>query len=268
MPGQYGGFLGSVYDPFVIAGDPHQPDFNPLSLSLPEGMSTPRLRSRIDLSRQLDQTARRLEAGLSRRYDHLIESAYDMVADGRVREALDLTNEPDSMRDRYGRNKLGQSLLLARRLIEAGVQMVAYNEFNQKWDTHGGLEGRYRKIVPEMDQAFAALVADLDDRHLLDDTLVINTGEFGRTPVINQQAGRDHWPNAYTTVLAGGGIRGGHVYGASDTKGAEVAEQPTHPSDVLATMWRQLGVSPTRVIHDRLHRPHLVSDGRVLDELL
>ncbi len=268
MPGQYGGFLGSVYDPFLIAGEPHKPDFKPLSLSMADGMNTSRLRSRLELVRQLDRAGRSLEADLSRRYDHLMKSAYDLVVDGRVREALDLTHESDTTRDRYGRHKIGQSLLLARRLIEAGVQLVGYNDFNQKWDTHGGLQDRYKKIVPQMDQAFSALVADLDERNMLESTMVINTGEFGRTPVINKQAGRDHWPNVYSTVLAGGGIRGGHVYGASDNKGAEVAESPVHPADVLATMWRQLGVSPSTLIYDRLHRPHRISEGRVINELI
>src|SRR4029079_1128546 len=119
-------------------------------------------------------------------------------------------------RERFGRTGIGQSLLLARRLVEAGVQFVAYNAFNQEGDTHGGLLGRYKQIVPPMDQAFASLVDDLAQRGLLDSTLVINTGEFGRTPRINKDGGRDHWPNAYTSVLAGGGIHGGMVYGETD----------------------------------------------------
>ena len=131
-----------------------------------------------------------------------------------------MTREPDAVRDRYGRTKIGQSLLLARRLVEAGVQMVSYNAFNQEWDTHGDLFNRYKHLMPITDQAYRALIEDLAERGMLDDTLVINTGEFGRTPIINKEKGRDHWPNVYTTVLAGGGIRGGQVYGASDKKGA------------------------------------------------
>src|SRR5205085_8725407 len=140
---------------------------------------------RLSLMKQLDTSARLVERELNRRYDRLFESAYELVADGRVRRALDLTQEPAATRDRYGRTKFGQSLLVARRLIEAGVQFVAYNAFNQEWDTHGALQARYKQIVPPMDQAFAALVADLAQRGLLDSTLVVNTGEFGRTPRIN-----------------------------------------------------------------------------------
>ncbi len=267
MPGQYGGFLGSVYDPFAIEGDPAAANYRPLSLTMADGMTPDRLKGRLSLMKQLDTSARLVERELNRRYDRLFESAYGLVADGRVRRALDLSQEPPSTRDRYGRTKFGQSLLLARRLIEAGVQFVAYNSFNQEWDTHGDLERRYHQIVPPMDMAYSALVADLAERGLLDDTLVINTGEFGRTPVINKGAGRDHWPNVYTTVLAGGGIRGGQTVGASDSKAAEVASHPIGPADVLATMWRQLGISPATELHDRLNRPLRLSDGRVLEEL-
>ena len=268
MPGQYGGFLGGVNDPFLVEGDPNQAGFRPLSLALPKGMTSDRLQDRLSLVRRLDQAARNLESELATRTDFLRESAYELVADGRVRRALDLNQEKSATRDRYGRTKIGQSLLLARRLIEAGVRLVGYNEFNQKWDTHGNLKGRYQQIVPPMEQAFAALVADLDERGLLSSTFVINAGEFGRTPVINKGAGRDHWPNAYSIAMAGGGLRGGVIHGASDAKGAEVQNRPVRPADVLATLWRQLGVAPKTTIYDRLERPHTLSGGRVLQELL
>jgi hypothetical protein len=268
MPGQYGGFLGSVYDPFLIEGDPNQADYRPLSLALPESLDGARLGTRLSLASQLDSAARLLDGELNARYDRLKQSAYDLVVDGRVRKALDLKDESAATRERYGRTKFGQSLLIARRLVEAGVQFVGYNAFNQEWDTHGALLARYKQIVPPMDQAFAALVADLDDRGLLESTLVVNTGEFGRTPRMNPGGGRDHWPNAYSTVLAGGGLKRGFVYGESDHHGAEVLSRPTSPADLLATMWHQLGISPTTEIHDRLHRPHRVSDGRVVTDLL
>ena len=139
MPGQYAGMLGGVYDPFLIDGDPNQANYDPLSLNLPQGMTTQRLETRLTLLQRVDRLGRQLEGELSQRYDRLQQSAYDLVADGRVRNALDLSQEPDSRRDQYGRNKFGQSLLLARRLIEAGVTFVGYNDFNQKWDTHGDL---------------------------------------------------------------------------------------------------------------------------------
>ncbi len=268
MPGQYGGFLGAVKDPFLISGDPHKPGFRPLSLTLPEDFSPDRMQSRWGLLAQLNQATRYLEGQAMRNHDRLRQSAYELLVDPRVREALDLSKEPEPSRDRYGRTKLGQSLLLARRLVEAGVQFVAYNAFNQEWDTHGGLIGRYQTLVPPMDQAYSALVEDLAARGLLDSTLVINTGEFGRTPMINNLNGRDHWPSAYSTVLCGGGIRGGHVYGSSDKKGAYVATQPVAPADVLATMWYLLGVSPETELRDLLNRPQVLSRGRIVRALV
>jgi hypothetical protein len=268
MPGQYGGFLGSVRDAFLIEGDPNAAGFRPLSLSLPSEMDAGRIDKRLSLAAQLDRSARLLERDLDRQYDRLRHSAYDLIVDGRIRQALDLNQESDAVRNRYGRTKFGQSLLLARRLVEAGVQFVAYNAFNQEWDTHGGLLGRYKQIVPPMDQGFAGLVEDLDERGMLGDTLVINTGEFGRTPRINKDGGRDHWPNAYTSVLAGGGTCAGAVCGETDRHGAEVLSHTVSPADLLATMWHQLGIDPATEIHDRLNRPHRISDGRVLRDLL
>jgi uncharacterized protein (DUF1501 family) len=268
MPGQYGGFLGSTRNPFVIEGDPNQKGYRPLSLTPPQDVTLARLQDRLSLSQQLDAQARNLERDLRQQYDALSASAYGLIADGRVRRALDLNEEKPEIRDRYGRTKIGQSLLLARRLVEAGVQFVAYNAFNQEWDTHGDLQNRYKQIVPPMDQAFAGLVQDLGERGMLDDTLVINTGEFGRTPRVNKDGGRDHWPNAYSTVLAGGGVRGGIAYGQTDRHGGEVLEKGVSPADLLATMWSRLGIDHTAQIYDRLKRPHLISDGRVVGELI
>jgi hypothetical protein len=268
MPGQYGGFLGGIKDPFLISGDPAKPGFKPLSLTLPDDFSSGRMQSRWDLLAQLNLATRHLEDQATKRRDRLSQSAYELLIDPRVREALDLAREPAASRDRYGRTKLGQSLLLARRLVEAGVQFVAYNAFNQEWDTHGGLIGRYRQLVPPMDQAFSALVEDLSNRGLLDSTLVINTGEFGRTPIINRDNGRDHWPSAYSTVLCGGGIRGGQVYGASDKKAAYVASQPVAPADLLATMWHLLGIAPDTQLRDRFDRPQVLSRGQILSGLV
>lgn len=268
MPGQYSGFLGPVHDPFLIAGEPQQKEFRPLALTLPEGFASSRLASRWSLLSQLDDAARKIERSQLTTHDRLRQSAYELIVDPRVREAVDLSLESDAVRDRYGRTKIGQSLLLARRLIEAGVKLVSYNAFNQEWDTHGGLEGRYKDIMPRTDQAFAALVSDLAERGLLEKTLVVNTGEFGRTPIINKDAGRDHWPSAYTTVLAGGGLKSGLVYGASDKKGAFVADLPVHPCDILATLYHQLGIQPDQELHDTFARPHTLSRGRVMREWL
>jgi hypothetical protein len=268
MPGQFGGFLGPVRDPFLIKGEPHKPGFRPLSLTLPDDFGPDRMQSRWGLLSQLNAATRYLEDQTTKTHGRLSQSAYELLIDPRVREALDLSKEPAASRDRYGRTRLGQSLLLARRLVEAGVQFVAYNAFNQEWDTHGGLIGRYKQLVPPLDQAYSALVEDLSTRGLLDSTLVINTGEFGRTPIINNLNGRDHWPSAYSTVLCGGGIRGGQIYGSSDKKGAFVATQPVAPADVLATMWHLLGVAPDTELRDRLNRPQVLSRGQVLQALI
>lgn len=268
MPGQYGGFLGSIHDPFVIEGDPSKKDYNPLSLKLADGMTPGRLAGRMSLLEQLDSTARRLEMPHGGQMDSLRRSAFELIVDGRVRRALDLERETAAVRDRYGRNKIGQSLLLARRLIEAGVRFVSYNDFNQRWDTHGAILNTYRDIVPPMEQAYAALVSDLDERGLLSTTMVVNAGEFGRTPTINKDAGRDHWPNVYSVALAGGNVKRGFVHGASDNKGSEVADSPVHPADVLATLWHHLGLSPQATVEDRLGRPHWISEGKIIQAIL
>jgi hypothetical protein len=268
MPGQYGGFLGPVCNPFLVEGDPNQNDFNPLSLQLTSDMNLPRLNDRRSLLQQLDHAARWLDPDKVEESSRLNHSAYELVTDGRIRDALSLSEVSDSDRERYGRNKLGQSLLLAKRLSQAGVPWVGYNEFNQKWDTHGGLKGRYEQIVPPLDQAFTALIRDLKQEGLLDETIVVLAGEFGRTPKVNDGAGRDHWPNAYSIVMAGGGLQSGLVFGTTDNQGAEVLSDAVSPADVLATVWHLMGLDPQTTMYDRLERPHLVSSGRIRKELL
>lgn len=268
MPGQYAGLLGAVHDPLLISGEPHKPDFKPLCLSLPDECGAGRLTSRWELAAAMDGEARRLEALSTTSSDRLRESAYQMLTDAKVREAVDLSRESDDVRQRYGMTKIGQSLLLARRLIEAGVTLVSYNAFNQEWDTHGGLEGRYKQIIPPMDRAYTALLTDLEERGLWDQTLVVHAGEFGRTPLVNKDAGRDHWPHAYSVALAGGGVQRGLFYGASDAKGAFVADRPVSPADLLATMWHLLGVDPGTELRDTLGRPIPLSRGRVVAELI
>lgn len=268
MPGQYGGFLGGLYDPLLISGEPQKPDFRPPAMSLPESMSPERVGSRYELLKNLDALRRDMDAAPVRSRGLFSRTAYELLTDPRVREALDLTRESDKTRDRYGRTKMGQSLLLARRLVEIGVRFVGYNEFNQAWDHHSNIANTLKHRVPPMEQAFAALVEDLRDRGLLDTTLVVNTGEFGRTPVINKDRGRDHWPDAYTTVLAGGGTRGGTIFGASDAKGAYVKDSPVSPADFLATVWHLLGIDPHTEMHDRQNRPVRLSPGKVVEGIL
>lgn len=268
MPGQYGGLIGAVHDPVLIAGDPNRGDFKPLDLALPNDISSGRLAARSSLQKSLDQSAEYLESTATRSRLRFHDAAYRLLQDAGFRAAVDLSQESATVRDRYGRSKLGQSLLLARRLIEAGVKFVACNEFNQHWDHHGDIGNTLRHHGPVLDRAYAALIGDLEERGLLDSTLVINTGEFGRTPQINAAAGRDHWPFVYTTLLAGGKIRGGQAYGSSDAKGAYVAAKPVSPADILATMWTSMGIDPHTEIRDRLGRPYLVCQGRVPDGLL
>lgn len=268
MPGQYAGFLGAQFDPFLVAGKPESADFRPLRLQAPGEVGDERMRSRVDLVRSLDSAARFAESQATRTRDRFYEAAYQMLTDPRIRQAVDLRREPDKVRDRYGRHRIGQSLLLARRLVEAGVGMVNFNEFNQAWDHHGNVRDTLRARVPPLDQAYAALIVDLEERGLLDSTLVVNTGEFGRTPVLNKDGGRDHWPFAFTTVLAGGGVRKGYVHGASDSKGAYVVDSPVSPADFLATLWHSLGVSPETELRDRLNRPIALSQGTVQTALL
>ena len=272
MPGQYGGFLGAVHDPFIIEGDPNAAGYKPLALTPPEGMTNDRLGNRLELNRRLDGVARLLEKDTRQQYDRLQQSAYDLVTDGRFRRALDLSEEPTSVREAYGRTKFGQSLLLARRLVEVGVQFVAYNAFNQEWDTHGGLVGRYSQIVPPMDRAFAALVADLADRGLLERTLVVWTSEFGRTS-FHQTAdhpGREHHNLVFSSWMAGGGIRGGIVHGKSDEHGILPVEGAVHTHDLHATMLAALGLDHERLTFRHAGRDYRLTDvaGRVVRDVL
>ncbi len=268
MPGQYGGFLGSLFDPLLISGEPQKADFRPPAMSLPESMSPERVGSRYALLKNLDALRKDMDTAQVRSRGLFSHTAYELLTDPRVREALDLTRESDKVRDRYGRTKMGQSLLLARRLVEIGVRFVGYNEFNQSWDHHGDITNTLKHRAPPMEQAFAALVEDLRERDLLDSTLVVNTGEFGRTPTINQGRGRDHWPEVYTTVMAGGGTRGGTVYGSSDSKGGSVKDNPVSPADFLATLWHMMGVDPAHELMDRQSRPVRLSPGKVVEGIL
>lgn len=222
MPGQYGGFLGSVLDPFVLEGNPETAGYDPLGLQGGSSIPIERLSDRRSLLEHLDHSRRWLDREISRSQDRYMISAMELVSSDAFRGALDLSRETDAVRDRYGRNRLGQSFLLARRLIEVGVRWISVNEFNQTWDTHGDLERRYQQIVPPLDRAYSALVADLHERGLNENCVVALGGEFGRTPKINDQAGRDHWPNAYSYLLSGGRVQGGRVWGATDASGSAV----------------------------------------------
>jgi hypothetical protein len=288
-----GGFLGAAYAPMRVANNldnPSTPGFRVTAFDPPERVAPQRLALRRHLLHSLERQHNRLlrepGGGSLRRMQ---ERAFDLVSGPDARQAFDVDREPAAVRDRYGRHPLGQNLLLARRLIEAGVRLVSVNAwpgfppgekfvFTQGWDMHGVSiqgsifgTGQYGLgfALPRLDEAVSALLEDLEQRGLLQSTLVVMVGEFGRTPKIvnNPHPGRDHWPNCYSAMLAGGGIRGGMVYGASDKIGAYVDENPVTPEDFGATLFHALGVPPeTRIGLDRFTQP--VSAGQPILEIL
>ncbi|MBM3458597.1 MAG: DUF1501 domain-containing protein [Armatimonadetes bacterium] len=269
-PGQHAGFLGKKHDPLVVMRNPNDADFAVPELSLPDSVTSDRLEDRRSLLRALDRQTQRLERSAAGRGIGVYhERAFSMLGSPQVKAAFSLNSEPTAVRDRYGRTQFGQSCLLARRLVEAGVRLVTvyYSHMSGGfiWDTH---KDHFKTIkstlLPTTDQAVPALLLDLKQRGLLEDTLVIWTGEFGRTPKVNRDAGRDHWPNCYSAVLAGAGVRGGAVYGASDRDGAYVASDPVSPANLSGTMYHLLGIDPKSLIHDGLSRPYHIADDPVL----
>ena len=270
-PGQFGSCLGSKYDPLVLNSDPNDPKFRLPDMGLVDGVSQQRQQQRTELLSQLDSHGCRIEAEAARDYQTVQDKALSLASSSEVSRAFDLSQEPKEVRDRYGRHTWGQSHLLARRLVEAGVPFVTtVNGRSIIWDTHKDNFNRLEKrLVPPMQQGYTALLEDLSERGLLDTTLVIWMGDFGRTPRINEEAGRDHWPSCYTMVLAGGGIRGGQVLGESDKIGAVPRLRPITPADVHATVFTALGYDPHAITYQSADgRPILLSDGDVLKELL
>ncbi len=282
-PGQDAGMLGSQYDPFLIAQDPSAPKFSVDALNTRAEMSGRRFARRRGLLEVLDSQQRLLEA--TQRVTQVqtyYERAFSLLSTPRAKAAFDLSAEPDSVRDRYGRHLVGQSTLLARRLIEAGVPYVtAYAPVDHiekvSWDTHSDNFPLLRKtLLPPADQSLSALLEDMHQRGLLEETLVVWMGEFGRTPRIgytqsnntNNATGRDHHPHCYSILLAGGGTRGGTYYGRSDRDGWYPAEQPVHPGDLGATIYDAFGINPHQDIHDPLGRPHRLIEGQVIKGLL
>jgi hypothetical protein len=260
-PGQHAGWLGSGFDPFVASGDPNAPGYRVGGLGGAESVTL----ERQSLLRQLD--TRTPDAG---GFGTVREKALTMLTAGRVNTAFDLGKESPAVRDRYGRHVHGQGCLLARRLVEAGVRLVCVNWHNDGqsfWDTHGNnFPGLKNRLMPPADQGFSALLEDLDQRGLLAETLVLWVGEFGRAPRVGN-GGREHWPGCYSAVLAGGGVKGGAVYGSSDKIGARPASDPVSPADLTATVYHALGVDPAREVIDRLGRPLALANGTPLTAL-
>ena len=269
-PGQFGGCLGTRYDPFVLDDDPNAKDFRVKDLALDRSLTHDRLKDRLGLLNELSKTSPIIASPQTTDIDTFNEQAAKLLQTGSAADAFDLSKEPDSVRERYGRHSWGQSHLLARRLVEAGTRFVTtVNGPSITWDTHkDNFNSLSKRLVPPMEQAYCALLDDLEERGLLDSTLVVWMGEFGRTPKINADAGRDHWPGCYSVLLAGGGIRGGQVIGSSDAIGAYPKERPTTPADIHATMYAALGYEPKTIsYHASDGRPTPLTDGSVMTEL-
>ncbi|MFM8285287.1 MAG: DUF1501 domain-containing protein, partial [Planctomycetaceae bacterium] len=269
-PGQHAGFLGAKYDPWQIKGDPASRDFRVDALTLATGVDVARLEQRQSLLAQLDGQQRSL-AGLaeSQRLTNEQQLAFSMLTSNRLTQAFDLSREPDAVRDRYGRNTYGQSLLLSRRLIQAGVPLVQVNVGRvQNWDNHGKIFPTLKdRLLPPLDLGVSALLDDLDQQGLLANTLLMMLGEFGRTPKINGDAGRDHWGPCFFGLFAGAGVRPGQVIGRSDDIGAYPVTAAYSPDDVGATVYHLLGVPPDSEVRDRLNRPVRLNGGTVIDPL-
>jgi Protein of unknown function (DUF1501) len=264
-PGQDAGWLGKAYDPFHVNGDPNTSSFHVEGLGLPEGISTGRLADRRALLKQVTDAAERCGRG-PHTWDGYQQKALDALVSAEARGAFQIDREDPKLRSRYGRNIHGQCLLLARRLVEAGVGLVTVNWHNDGqyfWDTHGNNFNQLKdRLMPPADHGFSALLEDLDLRGLLDETLVVWVGEFGRTPRINKaNSGREHWPHCYSAVLAGAGVRGGSVFGASDRWAAYPASDPVSPDDLGATILHALGIDPATIVRDALDRPMKINDG-------
>jgi hypothetical protein len=271
IPGQRAGWLGAAYEPFVVTGDPNKPDFRVPELTLPREFPALRVDRRRSLLQAVDAAARLSERGAAAEAaDAVQRRAFELLSSSRIRQALDLSGEDAALRERYGRSTFGQSLVLARRLIEAGVPCATVNwSTGGPWDTHGNnFPALKNNLLPPFDRSFSALLQDLADRGLLEETLVVATGEFGRTPQVNKDAGRDHWAGVYTVVLAGGGIQGGRVHGASDAHAAYPAADAVGPWDVAATVYHCLGISPETEIRDRADRPLRICRGEPIRSIL
>lgn len=285
-PGQHASFLGKGHDPLLITEDPNSPNFRLPELSLPANLSVERLQNRRELQKLINrqsqgqtqgQTQARAQAGdAAQGLDPFFEKTLSMLHSAELRQAFDLSAEPEALRDRYGRTTYGQGCLLARRLVESGVKFVnVYFSSNiggqtttdGGWDTHGFNNTHMYPILkarhlPLTDRTLPTLLNDLEERGLLETTLVVWMGEFGRTPKLNSQTSRDHWPQCYTVLLAGGGVKRGYVHGRSDRSGAVPDRDGVPVEDLAATIFALLGLDPQTEVHDNLNRPLPIAAGK------
>ncbi|MBW3539314.1 MAG: DUF1501 domain-containing protein [Planctomycetes bacterium] len=254
LHGQTAAHLGSGHEPFVLGSDPAAADFKVADLAPPAGQTEFRVNARRQLLAEIDELQRRTESSSTRTYDSSYSRAFDLLTSPSAKASFSLDHEPPEVRDRYGRNTFGQSCLMARRLIERGARYVTVNHFDTVfnlscWDMHadgGSLNNTYldyeRHLCPQFDWAFTALIEDLEQRGLLEETVVAVLSEMGRTPQLNARGGRDHWPQAWTNFLCGGSIRGGQVIGSTDKTGAAPADKPIEPPQVLASIYHGMGI--------------------------
>jgi hypothetical protein len=283
------GFLGKAFDPYTLFPEGDDMDMEKMSrikiddLKLPPEVFALRLQRRARLRESIEQAMPELEKAVeSYNLDDYYERALNLIVSGRARRAFDLAEEPEKMRDRYGRNTFGQSCLLARRLIEAGTRVVEViwpkvaNSDNHSWDHHSDLTKRMRdQSGPMLDRGLAAFIDDMDQRGLLSETLVVAIGEFGRSPKkgvstsgnVNSADGRDHWPYCYTSVVAGAGIKRGYVHGKSDKTGSSPSEEPVHPTELLATMYHAFGIDPDTIVYNHLKQPRELVKAKAVTKL-
>jgi len=268
-------FLGAKYAPFVVANDPNNKDFRVRDVELPRDLPQLRFESRRDLRKLVDRLPRYEDPQFSDpviAYDDNVQQGYDLVMTPEAQKAFDIHGEPDVVREAYGRNSFGQRALMARRLVESGVPFVTI--YDGGWDHHADLFGALKTRLPTWDQTVAALISDLDQRGLLETTMVIALGEFGRTPKIStlsgqSKPGRDHWANAMSILFAGGGSRGGQVIGATDRQGHSAVERVLSPENYVSTVYHKLGIDPGKIYYTPAGRPtHLVSDHTPINELM
>ena len=263
-------FLGAQHAPFVISDNPEGKNFRVRDVTLPKELEDGRAKSRVELRKTLDQMRRITDTAAEDpaiSFDDYYARAFDLVTSDEAQKAFDVSQEPEDVRAKYGRNDFGQRLLLARRLTEVGVPFV--NVYSGGWDDHRGLFESYKKNKAEqLDTGVSALIQDLADRGTLDNTMVILLGEFGRTPKINKDAGRDHWSFAMSVLMAGAGIPGGQIVGATDVKGYYANENIYAPEDFATSLYTKMGIDPTAILHDTNNRPvQLVNNGRLIKEL-
>jgi hypothetical protein len=272
LPFGYGGagYMGAVYNPFTVGGDPGSKDFSVRDVTPPAGVVPARIDRRRAMLAALDSFQREVETEpkVIQAMDRFYERAYNLITSPIAKKAFDLGQEPDKLRDEYGRHRFGQSCLLARRLVEAGVQFVTINMTG--WDTHeNNFQSLKKSRLPELDQGYAALLKDLHDRGMLDHTLVVWMGEFGRTPKVNASAGRDHWPQAMSVCMGGGGVKTGIVVGESNERAEVPKERPIRVEDVAATIYQALGVDFRKEYESPQNRPLKINyDGEPIRELL